>query len=191
MEVPVSTGVQVVVTGNVHKRQHFFIPNSGPPATRTLRSAGLLGCELEWQVPEQTLKGLCLTTSKLLPCRLIPTLATIPGRGLPRRLDSQGGALNWRPQHQETWRFHVTFPRPSSSEGRATIPWVLQGLWSQPEDTRQYRSLNEGTLPDVMTPPQSGHRDQASTGSRDGIGAHVMESRGNETDTSFISFSFL
>ena len=104
MEVPVSTGVQVVVTGNVHKRQHFFIPNSGPPATRTLRSAGLLGCELEWKVPEQTLKGLCLTTSKLLPCRLIPTLATILGRGLPRRLDSRGGALNWRPQHQETWR---------------------------------------------------------------------------------------
>ena len=94
------------------------MPNSGPPATRALRSAGLLGCELEWNVPEQTLKGLCLATSKLLPCRLIPTLATIPGEG-PRRLHSQRGALNWRPQHQET------FPRPSSSEGHATILWVL------------------------------------------------------------------
>ena len=41
--------------------------SSCPIPTRTLRSAGLLGCELEWNVPEQILKGLCLTTSKLLP----------------------------------------------------------------------------------------------------------------------------
>ena len=39
------------------------MPNSGPPAPRALSRAGLLGCELEWDVPEQTLKGLCLTTS--------------------------------------------------------------------------------------------------------------------------------
>ena len=49
----------------------------------------------------------------------------------------------------------------------------------------------KGTLPDVMTPPQSSHRNKASSGSRNGIGAHVREARGNEIDTSFISLSFL
>ena len=31
------------------------------------RRAPLLACDLQWNVPEQTLKGLCLTPSKLLP----------------------------------------------------------------------------------------------------------------------------
>ena len=61
MEVPVSTGVQVVVTGYVHKAAallHAQLCNQNLKEQLPLRL---------WNVPEQTLKGLCLTASKLLP----------------------------------------------------------------------------------------------------------------------------
>ena len=42
-------------------------PSSGPPlvpgAVRSLGEIGLPSCEFEWNVPEETLKGLCLTAS--------------------------------------------------------------------------------------------------------------------------------
>ena len=40
-------------------------PNSGSTCNQALGKVGFLGCELEWNVSEQTPKGLCLTTSFL------------------------------------------------------------------------------------------------------------------------------
>ena len=43
----------------------FFRPPLVPGATRSLRKIGFLVCELEWNVPEQTPKGLSLTSFSL------------------------------------------------------------------------------------------------------------------------------
>ena len=47
--------------------QHFSLPNSIPWATRALGEVPFLGCDLEWDVPETTAKGLCLLISSTLP----------------------------------------------------------------------------------------------------------------------------
>ena len=73
----VSAGGQVVVTKNVHKAAALFHTQMISQATRAKESVGFLGCELEWNVPEQTPKGLVsmLVPPKASPlsCRLIPT----------------------------------------------------------------------------------------------------------------------
>ena len=43
----------------------FPWPSLVPWATRASGQLGFLGCELEWKVPEQQLRGLCLTSSPL------------------------------------------------------------------------------------------------------------------------------
>ena len=73
----VSAGGQVVVTENVHKEAALFHTQMIPQATRAEGSVVFLGCELEWNVPEQTPRDLVsiLLTPKASPlsCRLIPT----------------------------------------------------------------------------------------------------------------------
>ena len=80
--MPVSTGGQVVLTGNVHKVAALLHAQLVPPVTGALRKVGFLGCELEWNVPEQTPEGLYLTTSfllkLLLPSSFMPTWGTAP-----------------------------------------------------------------------------------------------------------------
>ena len=62
MEVPVSTGGEVVVAESFHKMAALsqgYLWFLGQPESGQL---GFLGCELEWNVPEQKIKGLCLTS---------------------------------------------------------------------------------------------------------------------------------
>ena len=65
LKVPVSPGGQFVVTENVQRRQHFFMPNSGSTCNQALGKVGFPVCKLEWNVSGQTPKGLCLTASFL------------------------------------------------------------------------------------------------------------------------------
>lgn len=43
--------------------QPFLTPASGPSSKESLGKVGFLGCELEWTVPDQTLKGWWLSAS--------------------------------------------------------------------------------------------------------------------------------
>ena len=73
----VSAGGKVVVTENVHKEAALFHTQMIPQTTRAEGSVGFLGCELEWNVPEQTPRDLVSILlppkASLLSCRLIPT----------------------------------------------------------------------------------------------------------------------
>lgn len=80
-------------------------PALAPLARRSLGEISLLGCELQWKVPEEAPKGLA---SVLLPLKLHPSPQNSsqpepqhPAEG-PRRLRCQEGSLNWTPEHQET-----------------------------------------------------------------------------------------
>ena len=53
---------QILFTENVHKVAALLKPTLAPGVTRALGQAGYLGCEIKWNVPEQTGKGLSLTT---------------------------------------------------------------------------------------------------------------------------------
>ena len=60
--MPVSAGYgQVAVTGNDHKATALLHTNS--ETTTVLGIVGFLGCALERDVPQQTPKGLNITTS--------------------------------------------------------------------------------------------------------------------------------
>ena len=63
LETPVSTCGQVVITGNFHKAAVLLHADSGSICNQNLGKVGFLDGELEWKVPEQTHKGLSLTTS--------------------------------------------------------------------------------------------------------------------------------
>ena len=65
VEVPVSTRGVAVITEVSTRRQHFHLPASGSSDNQSLRESVFLGCELEWNMPEQIPAGLCLTASSL------------------------------------------------------------------------------------------------------------------------------
>ena len=81
-------------------------PTLVPPATRALGKVGFLGCELEWNVLEQTPKGLCLTASSpsifTHPPAWCPPGAPLPLE-VPRRQHSQEGGFSWGPQCHIPW----------------------------------------------------------------------------------------
>ena len=77
--------------------------------TTALGIVGFLGCELEWNVPEQTPEGLNITTSSPPKLHPSPPDSGLPGAPLPaevpRRLRPQEGALSWGPSARalDTW----------------------------------------------------------------------------------------
>ena len=54
------------------RRQYVFMPTLVPSATRFLGKVGFLDGELEWNVPEQTPKGLSLTSFSLKAAHKCP-----------------------------------------------------------------------------------------------------------------------
>ena len=155
---------------------------------QSLRKVRVLGWELERNAPQQTLKGLCLTSCSPLsfspPLQTRPSLGRNPDEG-PRRLHSQEGGLNWGPQHQDPWRL-VSFPRSSRSEGMPASCGCTGGCGprqSKPDSAGVLGIHIKGTLPGVTTPAQFGHGNQASS---------VMRSQPKSgMDSAFISFPFL
>lgn len=63
IEVPVSSGDHVVIKENVHKAAAVFHAHLWfLGASRALGQAGFLDYEIEWNVPDETGKGLSLAT---------------------------------------------------------------------------------------------------------------------------------
>ena len=81
VEVPLSTGGAVVITGSLHKVASVRFPCRPlvPQTNRALGNMGFLGCELEWNVPERSICS--LVSHGFFPLKLhTPDPQTNPNR---------------------------------------------------------------------------------------------------------------
>ena len=96
LEVPVSKGGAIVVTGSVHTVAALFSPTPVPGSHGALGKASFPGCEFKRNMPEQTFMDLCLTIPSIKASHPEPSDLCKPqpphraeGAMVPRRLHCQ------------------------------------------------------------------------------------------------------
>ena len=192
--MPISTVLQLLFQVTATRQQDFFLPESG--FWGNYRSLGkiVLGYKLEWNVPGESTKDLCLLTSSPLhfsqtnpnPCKTATLRVLTSGGGATLRKEAGGGHLSTRRRGDQ-----VTFQCPSSPHGPQFFGstslgiavggsvWIWR-LWSHPERTRPCRSQRRGSLagtspPSSNSPTQSSLGTQGCSDSYDVITAQVSE----------------
>ena len=137
------------------RRQHFFIPNSGPNNLRSSWLPGLwIRVECTW-ANTQGLKSYCFLPLKLYPSPpdSCPPGAPLPAE-VPRRLHSQEGGFHWGPQHQGPG-YLVTLPWSSRPRVRPpSLGCTRDSGPSQrkPNSTGLRGVSMQGTLPGCIGP---------------------------------------
>ena len=176
-----SAGGQVVVTGNVHKVAALLYAQLW---FQLIPEPRFMGCDVEWNMPEQTPKGWCLTTSSPEASTLLPILK-LPGHCsllwfLGVHCQEAGFQLGL--QVQATW-FRVTLPcRAHQRNGLLCLVCTGDSVPSQgkPDDPFQ-RGLTEDTLHVCrLLPSQSIPGTQPHSGSSHGITDQVREVGGSK-----------
>ena len=145
-----------------------------PGANRAWGQVGFLGCDIEWNLPEQTGKGLSLTAfpSKAShttgTCRVIPSVSTVHCRGW----------LSARRQHsrEEAWAgIHSTSRDWGQLNFAMKIPqglWFILGLLSQTDEVHGRTLKGVQWSPDRLCLPHASSQLGPKPAQPPGMGQH-------------------
>ena len=193
IKVPVRTGDCCSYRKCPQDGSTFSCPPLVPGATRFLWKVGFLVCELEWNVPEKTPKGLSLTSFSLKAAHKRPVqtspvwvhsmLLRVPMclGGCPLR--KEGWART--PQNQEKWRLHDYCPQL----WEVLIPVSTLVLTADRRILKRVQRM--ATCQAVSTPPQFSSGNQDCSASRAGIASQVRKIGDNSHCFSSFCFTVL
>ena len=165
-EVPLSTGFQVVVMGDVRKGAALLQAQLVTRATRAIEKVAFPGCRLGGNVPEKTAKGWCLIAASLLPFSPQANPNPCPhgsaeGAVVRRWGDSEEGGCRWEPRirrlgHQVSFQSFSSrkVRRPLGALGLVELQHGPPGSVGRGPIRREAGSAGARGAPLLAHPPQ-------------------------------------